>query len=150
MATAVWTYECAHNGFSAKRKTDHVVIPLGDGKFRTGMKSQAWSHQDGTGGADTSYRGTHVFTWTLPILDYATNTAARSYTGALVFLQARKDGGFESFYIYDPVVQPLSANWDGVETVGRHLVKCFEIPDRNGLQYQDAQYAAIQFHEVQL
>ena len=145
MSTPVFTWPYSSDGFRFERNVEIVKLDLGGGIYRTGIKASAWTHQDGTGGADTGHLGNATFTVTMRPVTYGGGT----FTGVLDFLQARLDAGIEAFYLYDPNVQPDSANWDGVTTAGRHLVIHAEGRIRwKMLHRQSCQFDPFTFLEV--
>jgi hypothetical protein len=91
---------------------------LGDGFQQRANKNLTWSRANGLGGV-TSYKGINYWRIQARVMPYVNNDATKQANKYWAFYVARL-GGFEAFYIYDPIEAP-SPDLTGTSTIGRHL-----------------------------
>lgn len=99
---------------------DTLIISFGDGFEQRSNKNQARTRADGKGGI-TSYKGRNHFTLTFDNLAHINGDATAQANKLWDFYQARQ-GGYESFYFYNPVERDPPDS-SAIDSTGRYLVR---------------------------
>lgn len=127
-----------------KRVVSRKVFDLGAGYIDSVQSEIAHSRADGKGTV-SSYKGTNVFTVTLPASEFE---ATGGFKDILAFLQARVDAGDEAFYFYMTPTERATADATGADTAGRYLVKFLDDIEFLLEQLEIYRFAQLTFREV--
>jgi hypothetical protein len=143
MSLEVWTWKVEYP-VKLKPTLSENIHRLAPGHIKTVQHEIPFTGYDGTGQSRDDRKGAFSFGVRVTRANYEGD---EKFKEIFRFLMARKEGGNESFYWYNPA-ENLAGDPTGVSTVGRYLVKCIDAPEAVWTKLTLWDFANLTFEEV--